>query len=41
MSFKLITVLLKEFDYEKNGKEETIKFLIQMLDNLVNGKEVN
>lgn len=37
MSFKLIATLLREFDYKKNGKEETIKFLIQMLNELVNG----
>lgn len=34
MDFKLIAQLLREFDYIKNGKEESIYFLISMLHNL-------
>ena len=40
MSFKLIATLLREFDYQKNGKDATISFLISMLNELVNGNEV-
>lgn len=31
--------MLREFDYEKNGNEETIKFLAWVLDNLINMEE--
>lgn len=41
MKFERAVQLLKEFYYEKNGKEETIKFLIFILDELVNGDENN
>lgn len=36
MNFKLAVKLLKEFDYEKNGKNETIEFLKYMLKELLN-----
>ena len=41
MDFKLIAQLLREFDYVKNGKEESIHFLIVMLHNLVLLEEDN
>lgn len=41
MSFELISQLLREFDYIKNGKEESIHFLIVMLHNLVLLEEEN
>ena len=31
--------LLREFYYEKNGKESTIEFLVWVLNELLNGKE--
>lgn len=31
MNFKDAITLLKEFDYEKNGKDLTIEFLIMIL----------
>lgn len=34
MSFERAIELLREFYYEKNGKEETIKFLEFILKNL-------
>jgi hypothetical protein len=39
MQLKRAANLLREFYYEKNGKEETIEFLIFILNELVNGKE--
>ena len=36
MSFEKAIELLQEFDYEKNGKEKTISFLIFMLNELYN-----
>ena len=39
MKWELAVMLLREFDYEKNGKETTICFLIEMLHLLVNGDE--
>lgn len=35
MSMELISQLLREFDYQKNGKQDSIYFLICMLHNLV------
>lgn len=39
MDFDLAVKLLTEFDYKKNGKEDTIAFLVYMLNELVNGGE--
>lgn len=39
MDFKLAVKLLTEFDYEKNGKENTISFLAYMLNTLINNEE--
>lgn len=36
MGFERIAELIKEFDYEKNGEELTIKFLVFILNELVN-----
>ncbi len=33
----MIKTMLKEFDYDKNSKEDTIAFLIYILNELVNG----
>lgn len=41
MSFIKAVELLKEFNYERNGREETIKFLIYILNGLVNGGDNN
>ena len=35
MSLELISKLLREFDYQKNGKQESVNFLICMLHNLI------
>lgn len=39
MSFKKAIELLREFYYEKNGKEETIKFLKFIIKKLEEGHE--
>lgn len=39
MELKQAAELLKEFYYEKNGKQATIEFLIWILNELVNGDE--
>lgn len=39
MNWELAKKLLKEFDYNKNGRETTICFLIEILHMLVNGDE--
>lgn len=39
MKFEQIAQLLREFDYQKNGKRLTVHFLIRMLDELLNGGE--
>ena len=36
MEFDRIVELIKEFDYEKNGEELTIKFLVFILNELLN-----
>ena len=36
MEFERIVELIKEFDYEKNGEELTIKFLVFILNELLN-----
>lgn len=36
MKFEKIIELIKEFDYEKNGEELTIKFLVFILNELLN-----
>lgn len=36
MTFGMAVKLLNEFDYKKNGEIETIKFLIFILNELVN-----
>ena len=36
MEFGRIVELIKEFDYEKNGEELTIKFLVFILNELLN-----
>lgn len=41
MSFIKAVELLKEFNYKRNGREETIKFLIYILNGLVNGGDNN
>ena len=41
MSFKMAVELLNEFNYERNGREETIKFLVYVLNGLVNGGDNN
>lgn len=40
MSYERAIDLLKEFDYEKNGELNTIRFLIWVLNELINGEEV-
>ena len=40
MSFERAIELLKSFDYEKNGKELTIQFLIYIIYELYEVKEV-
>lgn len=37
MKLERAAELLREFYYEKNGKESTIEFLIFILNELVNG----
>lgn len=39
MEFEKIVELIKEFDYEKNGEELTIKFLVFILNELLNKGE--
>lgn len=39
MKFYRAVELLKEFDYEKNGKQVTLEFLIWILNELVNGDD--
>lgn len=39
MKFETAVELLKEFYYEKNGKQRTISFLIWILNELVNGED--
>lgn len=39
MEFERIVELIKEFDYEKNGEELTIKFLVFILNELLNKGE--
>lgn len=39
MKFEKIIELIKEFDYEKNGEELTIKFLVFILNELLNKGE--
>ena len=39
MSWDLIARLLQEFNYEKNGPDATVCFLIEMLNQIVNGGE--
>lgn len=39
MSFDRAVELLREFYYEKNGKQATIEFLVYILNELVNGEE--
>lgn len=39
MSFERAVQLLKEFYYEKNGKQATIEFLTWILNELVNGSD--
>lgn len=39
MEFELAVKLLTEYDYKKNGEIETIKFLIFILNELVNKGE--
>ncbi len=39
MKFETAVELLKEFYYEKNGKQRTINFLIWILNELVNGED--
>ncbi len=39
MEFERIVELIKEFDYEKNGEELTIKFLVFVLNELLNKGE--
>ena len=34
MTFKMVITLLKEFNYERNGKEATIEFLKEMVRQL-------
>ena len=41
MSFEKACELLREFDYIKNGKEHTVRFLAFMLDMLLNGDDRN
>lgn len=41
MSFERAIDLLKEFDYEKNGELNTIRFLIWVVNELINGKDVD
>ena len=36
MDFEKAIELLTEFNYKKNGKEDTIKFLLYVLNELVN-----
>lgn len=40
MNFRQVIVLLKEFDYNRNGIELTIEFLEVMTDQLKKIKEV-
>lgn len=37
MSFRKVCELLREFDYEKNGIDTTVEFLVFILNELVNG----
>ena len=37
MSFEKAVELLQEFNYERNGKITTIKFLTYILNELING----
>lgn len=39
MEFERIVELIKEFDYKKNGEELTIKFLVFILNELLNKGE--
>lgn len=39
MKFDKAVELLREFYYEKNGKEKTIEFLTWILNELVNGDD--
>ena len=39
MNWDLVKRLLREFDYDRNGVDATICFLIEMLHLLVNGDE--
>ena len=36
MDFEQAVMLLKEFDYERNGKDATVGFLIYILNQLYN-----
>ena len=38
MSLDLAATMLSEFHYRLNGREKTIKFLIYILNELVNGE---
>lgn len=40
MELKRAAELLREFDYEKNGYDITVEFLIFMLNELVNGGDI-
>ena len=37
MKFEKIITMLREFDYEKNGIDTSVEFLVFILNELVNG----
>ena len=37
MNWDVVLSMLEEFDYRKNGKEDTISFLVYVLNMLING----
>ena len=39
MKFDKVVELLNEFDYKKNGKEETVRFLVWILNYLINEED--